>query len=246
MAGLTQFATLRYEKRGALAVVSLDRPARLNAYDVAMRDDLHAVLGAADEDPEVRVLVVRGRGPAFSTGGDLSEFGSASSPLAARDARWRRDVWGRLLDLRAATLAAVHGYAVGGGMEMALLCDVCVAADDARLALPETGLAMIPGVGGTQTAPRRAGVARALDLTLAGRWLDARTALRWGLIQRVVPRARLDGEALVLARRLAALDPRVVQAARRAVRAAQDGTLEAGVQLERRLALGLEGRRRAR
>jgi enoyl-CoA hydratase/carnithine racemase len=246
MADLTQLATLRYEKRGAIGIVSLDRPARLNAYDVAMRDDLHAVLGAADEDPEVRAVVLRGRGPAFSTGGDLTEFGTAPSPLAAREARWRRDVWGRLLDLRAATLAAVHGYAVGGGMEMALLCDLCVAADDARFALPETGLAMIPGVGGTQTVPRRAGVARALDVTLTGRWLDARSALGWGLVHRVVPRGRLEGEAFVLARRLAAVDPDVVQAARRAVRAAQDGTLAAGVLLERRLALALEGRRRAR
>lgn len=246
MADLTQFATLRYEKRGAIAIVTLDRPARLNAYDVAMRDDLYAVLGAANDDPDVCALVLRGRGPAFSTGGDLAEFGSAPSPLVARDARWRRDVWGRLLDLRAATIAAVHGYAVGGGMEMALLCDVCVAADDARFALPETGLAMIPGVGGTQTLPRRAGLARALDVTLTGRWLDARTALAWGIVQRVVPRERLEAEALLLARRLSATDPAVVQAARRAVRAAHDGTFEAGVRLERRLALALEGRRRVR
>jgi enoyl-CoA hydratase/carnithine racemase len=245
MAEVSAFATLRYEKRGALAIVTLDRPEVLNAYNVAMRDDLFAVLGAAHDDPEVRVLVLRGRGPAFSTGGDLSEFGTAPSPLAAREARWRRDVWGRLLELRAATVAAVHGYTVGGGMEMALLCDLCVAADDTRLALPESGLGMIPGVAGTQTLPRRAGLARALDVTLAGRWLDARTALRWGVVHRVEPRARLESTALALARRLAALDPGVVHAARRAVRAALDGSLEGGIALERRLALGLERRRTA-
>ena len=140
------FSTLRYEKRGAIAIVTLDRPAKLNAYNVAMRDDLYEALGAADEDPDVRALVLRGRGRAFSTGGDVSEFGTAPSPLVARFVRWQRDVWGRLLDLRAATIAAVHGYAVGGGMEMALCCDFCLAADDARFALPETGLGMIPGV----------------------------------------------------------------------------------------------------
>ena len=237
------FATLRYEKRGAVAVVALDRPEVLNAYNVAMRDDLHAALGAADEDPEVRALVLCGRGPAFSTGGDVREFGTAPSPFVARAVRWRRDVWGRLLELRAATIAAVHGYAVGGGMEMALLCDLCVAADDARFALPETGLGMIPGVGGTQTLPRKAaGAARALDLVLTGRWLDARAALAAGLVQRVVARARLEAAALTLARRLVRLDPAEVQALRRAVRGAHDLSLEAGIALERRLALALQRR----
>jgi len=243
VAGVRAFATLRYEKRGAVAVVTLDRPEVLNAYDVAMRDDLYAALGAADEDPEVRALVLAGRGPAFSSGGDVREFGSAPSPFIARAVRWRRDVWGRLLELGAATVAAVHGYAVGGGMEMALLCDLCVAADDARFALPETGLGMIPGVGGTQTLPRRAGTAAALDLVLTGRWLDARAALAAGLVGRVVPRARLEATALGLAGRLARLDPAAVKAVRRAVRGAHDLPLEAGVALERRLALALQGRR---
>jgi len=243
MAGVRPFSTIRYEKRGAVAVVTLDRPEVLNAYDVAMRDDLHAALGAADDDPEVRALVLRGRGPAFSTGGDVREFGSAPSPSIARSVRWRRDVWGRLLELHAATIAAVHGWAVGGGMEMALLCDVCVAADDARFALPETGLGMVPGVAGTQTLPRRAGQARALDLVLTGRSLDARAAAAAGLVHRVVPASRLEASALALARRLAALDPARVRAARRCVRAAHDLDLRAGIALEQRLALGLERRR---
>src|SRR5262249_61569811 len=107
MARLGSWATLRYEPRGALAIVSLDRPECLNAYSVAMRDDLHAVLGAADVDPAVRVLVLRGRGPAFSTGGDLREFGSAPSAFVARQVRWHRHVCGRLLPLRPITLAPV-------------------------------------------------------------------------------------------------------------------------------------------
>jgi enoyl-CoA hydratase/carnithine racemase len=243
VARVRAFATIDYAKRGAVALVTLDRPERRNAYNVAMRDDLWAVLGAVNDDPDVRAVVLAGNGPAFSTGGDVSEFGSAPSPMIARDVRWRRDVWGRLLDLRAATVAAVHGYAVGGGMEMAMLCDLVVAADDARFALPETGLGMIPGVGGTQTLPRRVGVGRALDMVLTGRWLDAREACRLGIVNRVVPRRRLAAGATALARRLAALDPRVVQAGRRCVRAAQDGSLDAALALERRLALGL--RRRA-
>jgi enoyl-CoA hydratase/carnithine racemase len=137
----------------------------------------------------------------------------------------------------------VHGPTVGGGMEMMLLCDVAVAASDTRLALPETGLGMIPGVAGTQTLPRAAGLGRALDLTLSGRMLDVRAALATGLIHGVVARSRLDGAAMALARRLARLDPDVVQAIRRCVRAAHDGPLDKGLALERRLGLGLQARR---
>jgi enoyl-CoA hydratase len=234
------WATLRYETRGPVAIVRLDRPDCLNAYSVAMRDDLHAVLGAADADPGVRVLVLGGCGPAFSTGGDLREFGSAPSPFIARRVRWQRDVWGRLLRLRAITIAAVHGLAVGGGMEMALLCDLCLAADDARFALPETGRGMIPGVAGTQTLPRRVGIGRALETVLTGRWLDAADAAALGLVVGVVPRRRLAPAAFTLARRLARIPPAAALAARRCVRAAHDLPLEAGVALERRLGLGLE------
>jgi len=240
MAGVRPFATLRYDKRGPVAWVTFDRPETLNAYDVAMRDDLFTVLGAADQDPDVRVLVLRGRGRAFSSGGDLREFGSAPSATVARLVRWRRDVWGRLLALRAATVASVHGWTVGGGMEMAMLCDLCLAADTTRFGLPETGLGMIPGVGGTQTLPRRAGMARALDVVLTPRWLDAVEAAQMGIVAHVVPADGLARATRVLARRLAALDPRIVQAVRRCVRAAHDGTLAAGVELERRLAAGLE------
>jgi enoyl-CoA hydratase/carnithine racemase len=236
------YATIRYAKTGAVAVVTLDRPEKLNAYDVAMRDDLFAVLGAVDVDPEVRALVLRGAGRAFSTGGDLDEFGSAPSAVIARAVRFQRDVWGRLLALRAATVAAVHGWAAGGGLEMALLCDVRVAATDARFALPETGLAMIPGVAGTQTLPRAVGLGHALDVTLTGCPLDARAAARMGFVHRIVPRHRLDATALALARRLARLDPALVTGVRRCVRAAFDVATTDGVALERRVALGLEPR----
>jgi enoyl-CoA hydratase len=124
-----------------------------------------------------------------------------------------------------------------------LLCDVRIAASDTRMALPETGLGMIPGVAGTQTLPRAVGLSRAMDVMLAGRTVDARAAHRIGLVHRVVPRARLVPTALTMARDLARLDPLVVHAVRRAVRAAHDVPLAAGVELERRLSLGLEARR---
>src|SRR6267143_6046587 len=125
------FSTVIYEKRDGVAWVTLNRPDKYNAYNVAMRDDLFQVLSAIHDDPEVRAMVLAGAGPAFSTGGDVSEFGSAPSPTVARWVRFRRDVWGRLRTLSIPTVAAVHGYAVGGGLEMVLLCDMAIATEDA-------------------------------------------------------------------------------------------------------------------
>lgn len=227
--------TVLYEKDAAVAVVSLNRPRQLNAYNVTMRDELHAVLHAIKDDPEVRVMILRGEGPSFSTGGDVSEFGFAPSPVRAREVRWLRDNWGLLLHLPQPTIAAVHGYTAGGGLEMALLCDMCLAADDAVFFLPETGLGMIPGVGGTQTAPRAIGLGRALDLVLTGKRLDAGEALKIGLVNRVVPRPALLTAAKSLAYTLCRHRPRTVRLAKRAVRRGTDLGLADGLRLERRL-----------
>jgi len=126
----TGFATVLFEKRDGIAWVTLNRPRVLNAYNVQMRDDLHQVLSALHDDPEVRAMVLAGAGKAFSTGGDVSEFGQSPSPIVARWVRFRRDVWGLLRTLPIPTVAAVHGFTVGGGLEMALLCDIAIAADD--------------------------------------------------------------------------------------------------------------------
>jgi enoyl-CoA hydratase len=235
LVSLMSFTAVIYEKEGPLALVALNRPKMLNAYNVQMRDDLYQALWAVRDDPEVRVMILRGEGSAFSTGGDVSEFGSAPSPVGAREIRWRRDVWGTLLNLPQPTIAAVHGYTVGGGMEMALLCDICIAAEDAIFFLPETGLGMIPGVGGTQTAPRAIGLGRALDMVLTGKRVDAREALQIGLANRVVPRETLLTAAKALAYTLAQHDPRVVALAKRAIRQGGDLGLAEGLQLERRL-----------
>ncbi len=230
------FSTVRFERRGPIAWVVLDRPAQLNAYNLAMRDDLDQILDALHDDPDVCAMVLTGAGPAFSTGGDLSEFGRAPSPLVARWVRFRRDVWGKLLALPIPTVAAVHGFTVGGGLEMALLCDVAIAADDTRICLPETGAGMIPGVGGTQTLARRAGLGRGLELCLSGRWIDAREAMLVGLVDEVVPKSALDRIAARLARRLGALPRTLVALLKIAVREGLDLDLRSGLALERRLA----------
>lgn len=228
-------AAVIYHKENSLAIVSLNRPKVFNAYNVEMRDGLYETLHAVGDDPEVRVMILRGEGPAFSTGGDVSEFGSAPSPVGAREIRWRRDVWGTLLSLPQPTIAAVHGFTVGGGMEMALLCDLCIAADDTVFFLPETGLGMIPGVAGTQTAPRAIGLGRALDMVLTGKRVNAEQALQIGLTNQVVPREVLLATAKTLATSLARHDPRLLALAKRAVRQGLDLPLAEGLGLEWRL-----------
>ena len=230
----------RYEKRGAIAWVTLNRPAQLNAYNVAMRDAMFQILSAIHDDPEVRAMVLCGAGAAFSTGGDLREFGTAPSPIAARWIRFRRDVWGRLKALPIPTIAAVHGFTVGGGLEMALLCDLAIAATDTRICLPETGVGMIPGVAGTQTASRRLGLGRGLDLNLTGRWIDAQDALLIGLVAEVVKPHQLEPRALQIAREMSRIPRETAAIAKLAVWGGIDLPLGEGIDLERRLARRLE------
>ncbi len=234
-----------YDKRGAVGIVTLNRPDSLNAYDVAMRDALHEALCAVRDDDEVRCAILQGNGAAFCTGGDVREFGTAPSPTVARQARWRRDNWGLMRRLSKPLIAAVHGYAAGGGFEMALLCDLCIASPDATFWYPETALGMIPGVAGTQTTTRQLGQARALELILTGRRLNATEALSWGVITRVVPRRRLRHAALQLAGRLSILPRQLAAATKRAVDEGMDVDLSTGLRLERRLGALVEQRSRA-
>jgi enoyl-CoA hydratase/carnithine racemase len=203
---VSAFRTILFERRRQIAWVTLNRPEVRNAYNTEMRDDLYAALSTVRDDGSLRALVLRGAGPAFCSGGDIREFGSAPSPVVAREVRWKRDVWGLLRSLSQPTIAAIHGHAAGSGLEMALLCDFRIAASDAIFSLPETGLGMIPGVVGTQTAPRAIGVGRTLDVVLTGRRIDAREARRVGLVGLVVSPARLSAEVSRVARHLAKLD----------------------------------------
>jgi len=225
-----------YRKESPVAWVTLNRPDQYNAYNVEMRDALFDALGAVEDDPDVRAMVLAGAGSAFSTGGDLHEFGSAPSPTVARWVRFRRDVWGRLRALSVPTIAAIHGFTVGGGLEMALLCDFAIAADDTRICFPETGAGMIPGVAGTQTGSRRLGLGWALDLCITGRWIDARDALLVGLVAEVVPGASLESRAQALALEVGRLPRECTAAAKLAVWDGLDLPLNEGLELERRLA----------
>ena len=239
------FQTIIYEKEGSIAHISLDRPAVLNAYNVQMRDDFSEALRAVADDPGVRALLITGAGRAFCAGADLTEFGTAPSLVIARQVRWQRDVWGQMIDLEVPVVAAVHGYCIGSGLEIALLCDIRIAAEDTVFAMPEVMLGMIPAAGGTQTLPRHAGTSRSLDLLLTGRRFTAREVLEMGLVTRLCAPDRLQTGARQLVSGLVEADPAVARSLKRAFREGSDLSLREGLQLESRLAaLNLAGQTR--
>jgi len=233
---MNNFETIIYEKKNSLAYVTLNRPHALNAYNIKMRDELYQVLGVLKDDPEVRVGIFRGAGErAFCAGADLAEFLTAPSPIIARQARWERDVWGLFLSITKPLIAAVHGYVLGSGIEIALCCDIRLASEDAQFGLPEPGLGIIPAAGGSQTLPRVIGGAKALEILLSGRWIKAEEAYRLKLVNRVVPRSELLPQAERLAGRIADFKPTVVSYAKQAITRGLDLSLGQGLELEARL-----------
>ena len=238
---LQGFQTVRYGKQGGIGYIWLNRPSVLNAYNLAMRDELFQVLSAAKDDDEVGVVVLRGVGRAFCAGADLSEFGTAPSQVIARQVRWERDVWGSFLEMSKPLICAIHGYCMGSGVEMALLCDLRVATEDAIFAMPEATLGLIPAAGGTQTLPRTLGLSAAMDLLLSGKRVGAQEALELGLVGRVVHPDELDREVESMAEGLLALDRSAMRAAKRAVWEGMDLPLASGLALELRLAAQVAG-----
>ena len=230
------FETIIYEKRDAVGYVTLNRPEVMNSYNLKMRDELYQVLGAIEDDLEVKVAVFKGAGEkAFCAGADLAEFLTAPSPVVARQVRWERDVWGLFLSIAKPLIAALHGYVFGSGLEIALCCDIRIAAEGARFALPEVGLGIIPAAGGSQTLPRTIGSAGALEMLLTGRWVGAAEALHIKLVNRVVPEADLFQTVDSLAKKIATHNQLAVSYAKQAVTGGLDLGLEQGLELETRL-----------
>ncbi|MBI4281876.1 MAG: enoyl-CoA hydratase/isomerase family protein [Chloroflexi bacterium] len=231
------FETIIYAKEGAIAQIALNRPRVMNAHNIQMRDEMYQALEAVRDDPDVRCLVLRGEGErAFCTGADLTEFGTAPSRVIARQVRWERDLWGLFLSIDKPVIAALHGYVVGSGGEMALLCDLRVAAEDAIFGMPEATLGMIPAAGGTQTLPRTLGVPRALDMLLSNGRLDAARALEIGLVHRVVSKEALLRESFALARQLADSPSHLLKAVKEAMRRGLDMPMGQALGLELHLA----------
>jgi len=233
---MSDFKVLIYEKINGTGYVTLNRPQALNTYNMQMRDELYQVLQAIRDDPDVRVVIFRGAGDrAFCAGADLSEFLTAPSPVIARQVRWERDVWGLFLSINKPIIAALHGYVLGDGVEIALCCDIRVASEDTQFGTPEMGLGIITAAGGSQTLPRVIGRAHAMDILLTGRWVKAEEALRIKLVNQVVPRSELLSAAERLADKIKSYDPLVLSYAKQAVTRGLDLSLERGLELEANL-----------
>jgi enoyl-CoA hydratase len=222
------------EQRGAIALVTIDNPP-MNALSTALLDELEAEVDALDGDDGVRAIVLRGAGErAFVAGADIKEF-PALRKSASGDggsARGIQKLGHRMDASRTPFVAAIRGFCLGGGLELAMCCDVRVCADDARLGQPEIKLGLIPGGGGTQRLPRLVGAGRAMLLNLTGDFVDAETAYAWGLVEKVVPADELESAAMEVAGQIAAQSPHAVAVLRELARTTRDLPLEEGLRRE--------------
>jgi enoyl-CoA hydratase len=222
------------ERDGLVAVVTIDNPP-MNALSAALLEELEAELDALDADDGTRAIVLRGGGDrAFVAGADIKEFPALreAPPAEGGSARGIQKLGARMDEARTPFVAAIQGYCLGGGLELAMACDVRVAADDAKLGQPEIKLGLIPGGGGTQRLPRLVGHGRALLLNMSGEFVDAETAERWGLVERVVPAGELLDHAKQIAQSFAAQSPVAIGILRELARETRDLPLAEGLQRE--------------
>jgi enoyl-CoA hydratase len=228
------YETLMVDRQDPLTLIRLNRPQALNALNGQLMDELTSALDEAEADDAVRAIVLTGSDRAFAAGADIKEMASKDYVQAFKEDFITRN-WERTARCRKPVIAAVAGYALGGGCELAMMCDIIVAAENAKFGQPEITLAVSPGAGGTQRLTRAIGKAKAMDLILTGRMMDAAEAERCGLVSRVVPLAKLLEEALGVARKIAEMSPVSVMLTKEMVNAAFETGLSQGLKLERRL-----------
>ncbi len=227
------YETVRVETLGSVGLVTLDRPAARNALSRQLIAELNAALDGFEADPAIGAIVLTGSDKAFAAGADIAEM----KGLGLVDV-FENDfvaAWERLAAVRKPVVAAVAGYALGGGCELALMCDLVIAAETARFGQPELSLALIPGAGATQRLAKSVGKAKTMDMVLTGRLIDAAEAERIGLVSRVVPAAELRDTALAVAAKIAALSRPAALMAKEAVNRAFESGLADGIRYERRL-----------
>ncbi len=222
------------EIRGRVALITLNRPKQLNALAPKLMQELGAALHGFDADDGIGAIVITGNDKAFAAGADIGAMKDFDFQHAFRTNYITRD-WEHLRSVRKPVIAAVAGFALGGGCELAMMCDIVIAAETAKFGQPEINLGILPGSGGTQRLPRAVGKAKAMDLCLTARMMDAAEAERAGLVSRVVPAEKLLEEALAAAEKIAAYSLPVVMMVKEAVNRAYESTLSEGVLFERRL-----------
>ena len=220
-------------RHGRVGVITLNRPAQLNALNDALMDALGQALLALDADPDIGAIVITGSDKAFAAGADIAVMADWSYMDVFQSGFITRN-WETIRQVRKPVIAAVAGYAMGGGCELALACDIILAAESAQFALPEIKLAMLPGAGGTQRLPRAIGKAKAMDMCLSARMLNAEEADRYGLVSRVVPDAELQASAMKLATQIAGYSLPALMAIKESVNRAHEASLTEGILFERR------------
>lgn len=224
---------VKREVHGRVGVLTLNRPAQLNALNDELMDRLGEHLLALDQDPAIGAIVITGGDKAFAAGADIAVMADWTY-MDVYQGQFITRNWETIRQVRKPVIAAVAGYAMGGGCELALACDIVVAAESARFALPEIKLAMLPGAGGTQRLPRAIGKAKAMDMCLSARMLSADEADRYGLVSRVVPNEQLQATALQLATQVAGYSLPALMAIKESVNRAYEASLSEGILFERR------------
>ena len=228
-----QYGNILVERRGRVGLVTLNRPEALNALNKATLDELVAAVSEMDADPGVGAVVLTGSGKAFAAGADIKEMASKGY-MEMYDADWFRG-WEDLTRLRIPLIAAVSGFALGGGCELAMMCDIIICSDTAKFGQPEINLGTMPGIGGTQRLTRTIGKAKTMDLCLTGRMMDAAEAERSGLVSRVVPSDKLMAEALAMAEKIASMSQPAAAMTKNAINRALETPLAEGLNVERDL-----------
>ena len=231
------YETIIVETKGKVGIVRLNRPQALNALNATVNKELTAAIDAFEADPGIMCMILTGSEKAFAAGADIKEMAG----MSYQDA-FLGDFagnWDRIARMRKPVIAAVSGFALGGGCELAMMCDLIIAADTAKFGQPEIKLGVIPGIGGTQRLTRAIGKAKAMDLNLTGRMMDAAEAERAGLVARVVPAAGLMDEAMKVAETIASMSLPSLMVAKESVNRAFETTLAEGIRFERRIFHGL-------
>lgn len=229
---MAELQYLKLERDGQIATVYLNRPKQLNALNLGLMTELVDTLDALDHDDEIRAIVLTGDSRAFAAGADITDMADADSTEMLRRNQFTK--WDRIRRLQKPLIAAVSGFALGGGCELVMHCDMVIASETAQFGQPEIKIGVIPGAGGTQRLTRTVGKARAMEMVLTGKFINAKQAEAWGLVNRVVPIESYLSEAQKLAREIAQMSPIAVRLAKESILKVYDAFLLDGLEFERK------------
>lgn len=227
------YKTLKFEKKDNIGILTINRPDKLNAISNELTSELRSLLEELEKDENLRVLIITGAGEkAFVAGADIKELKDRDAQIGRRVSRERQEIFARIENLPYPVIAAVNGYALGGGLELALACNIRLCSENAQFGAPEVKLGIIPGDGGTQRLPRLVGLGRAMEMILTGDFIDAQEAYRIGLVNKVLSAEELMDKTMELAQRIASRPPLAIRYAKEAVNRSQEGDLASGYSLE--------------